>query len=254
MIEVNRIHLMDAFEGMRQLPDKSVDLIVTDPPYGIASKNKLTIMDGELKTTADAWGQWDTFAHPMEYDILMMRLICEAYRVLKPGGAFYCFTARETNARFLRMAVDRGFTYRNVFALVKKNVLPAFFKNCWRSAFDLCFFVSKGKIKHFNFLEQREMKNLYEYPSKFKHSKHPTEKPLELIERFIRVSSTPAPGSLILDPFAGSGTTLVAAKKHGRQFIGFERDASYVKMANVRLKDCIAESDQKDKHSGETNK
>lgn len=231
----NRVEQIDAIEGLKRLPDNSVDLIVTDPPYNIASSNKLIQIAGKLQTTAEAFGGWDTY-HPFDFDNLIRQLISEAYRVLKPGAGFYVFTARETNARFIEMAVQRGFTYRNVIAMTKSPG-PSYYKNCWRSGFDLCMVLSKGRGKHrtFNFLEQSEMSNVYHYSPRLKVSKHPTEKPIELIERIIRVSSNP--GDLVVDPFLGSGTTAVAAKKLGRRYLGFELHAPYLKIIRQRLKD-----------------
>ncbi len=246
-IRTNRVEQIDAIEGLKRLPNDSVDLIVTDPPYNIASSKKLIQLDGKLQTTAEAFGGWDTY-HPFDFDNLIRQLISEAYRVLKPGAAFYVFTARETNARFIEMAVQRGFTYRNVIAMTKSPA-PSFYKNCWRSGFDLCMVLSKGRHKHrtFNFLEQSEMSNVYHYNPRNKVSKHPTEKPLELIERIIRVSSSP--GDLVVDPFLGSGTTAVAAKKLGRQYLGFELHNPYLKMIRCRLKAVNVEDSQE---SGDT--
>lgn len=217
---------------MKQLPSDSVDLIVTDPPYNIASKSKVMILQGKVRSTAEAFGHFDTY-HPFDFDNLIRQLISEAWRVLKRGGSMYMFTARETNARFIDLAVQRGFTYRNVIALTK-NPGPSIYKNAWRSGFDLCLFMTKGRIGTFNFLDQSEMSNVYKYAPRSKQTKHPTEKPIELIEKLIRVSSKP--GDLVLDPFMGSGTTAAAAKTLGRRYLGYELHTPYLKMARQRLK------------------
>ncbi|MFN3167772.1 MAG: DNA-methyltransferase [Phycisphaeraceae bacterium] len=233
-IQENSITQVDAIEGLKQLPDNSVDLIVTDPPYNIASKSKIITLQGKLQTTDEAFGEWDTY-HPFDFDNLIRQLISEAYRVLKPGAGFYMFTARESNARFIEMVVKRGFTYRNVIAMTK-SPSPSIYKNHWRSGFDLCLYATKGKSRTrvFNFLTQAEMSNVQSYSPRNKVSKHPTEKPLELIERIIRVSSNP--GDLVVDPFLGSGTTAVAAKKLGRKYLGFELHGPYLKIIRDRLK------------------
>ncbi|GEM_PF-6151015 len=90
----DRIHHHDALKGLAQLPDESVDLVVTDPPYNIASKNRLIVLGGKLMSTHEAWGAWDTY-HPFDYDLLIQRVLSACYRVLKPGGSLYMFTARE---------------------------------------------------------------------------------------------------------------------------------------------------------------
>lgn len=164
----------------------------------------------------------------------MMRLISEAYRVLKTGGSLYLFTSREDNGFFIRKAIEKGFTYRNQLAILKRNPLPRFQKNNWRSAFELCLYVAKGKPKTFHFLSQQECVNVYPYPIPQKETAHPTEKPLGFIRRLIQVSSNE--GELVVDPFLGSGTTAVACQQLGRGFIGFERSHAYVEMAENRLK------------------
>jgi site-specific DNA-methyltransferase (adenine-specific) len=232
MIDVNKVHRMDAVEGLKKIPDGSVDLVITDPPYNIADASKLTVRKGKVITTMEAWGAWDSL-HPFDYEVLMMQLLSQCYRVLKPGGAMYLFTAREQNAFFIRKAVERGFTYRNVIAMVKRNPLPSFFKNCWRSGFDLCMYLTKGKTRTFNFTSQQDLNSVYPYGSNFKSTDHPTEKPIGLIRRYVAISSNP--GDLVLDPFMGSGTTAVAAKQLGRRYLGFDTNADYIEMAEKRI-------------------
>ena len=233
MLKPNRIYRIDAIDGLKQLPDESVDLVVTDPPYNIASKNKCTILQGKLMTTSEAFGSWDTF-HPFDYDVFIMQVISQCFRVLKAGGTLYMFTARETNGYFIRKALQRGFTYVNTLAIAKTTQLPSWSKRSWRSAFELCFCVSKGRPKTFNFLSQRECVNLYRYHIRHKFTRHPTEKPLEFIRKLVLVSSNE--GDLVLDPFMGSGTTAVACRESGRNFIGFELNRDYISMATKRLK------------------
>jgi len=231
-LKVDQIHRMDALEGLKSLPDDSVDLVVTDPPYNIASKGKLTVQRGKLMSTKEAWGQWDTFL-PFDYDLFIQQVLSGCFRVLKPGGGLYMFTAREDNGFFVRKAQERGFTFHNQLAMVRKSPLPSFGKRNFRSGFELCFYVTKGKPKTFNFLSQAECNNVYHYASNFKRTRHPTEKPLEFIRRLVLVSSNP--GGLVLDPFMGSGTTAVAAQETGRRFIGFDTSAEYIRMAAQRL-------------------
>lgn len=240
MLKLNHIYCLDAFEGLKQLEEESVDLVVTDPPYNIASQHKITKQGNRIVSTMEAWGEWDTY-HPFDYDVMMMRLISECYRVLKSGGSLYLFTAREDNGFFIRKALERGFTYQNQLALLKRNPLPHFHKTNWRSAFELCLYVSKGKPKTFHFLSQPECVNVYPYPIPQKETAHPTEKPLEFIKRLIQVSSNE--GDLVVDPFMGSGTTAVACQQLKRRFLGFEVNRRYVKLAEQRLHPSTVKND-----------
>lgn len=233
MLQINKIYKLDAIEGLKQLDNNSVDLVVTDPPYNIASKNKTTIRNGKLMSTMEAFGEWDTM-HPFDHELLMLQVISQCYRVLKPGGIMYMFTSEEDNGYYIRKAKERGFTYKLQIAIAKTTQVPSVFKNCWRRTYQLCFSVSKGKPKTFNFLSQQEMVNLYSYSITHKKTTHPTEKPLEFIKKLIAVSSNK--GDLVLDPFMGSGTTAAACQELKRQYIGFDTDAEYLRMARQRLK------------------
>ena len=172
MLPINRIHRIDAIEGLKKLPDASVDLVITDPPYNIARKDRQTMNSGTIVSTMDLWGQWDSF-HPFDYDLLILQVLSQCYRVLKPGGALYMFTARQQSGYFVRKAVQRGFTYRNQLAIIKKCPQPSLNKANWRSAFDLCAYLIKGdKAKTFNFVSQKDCVNVYRYPIRIKQTDH----------------------------------------------------------------------------------
>lgn len=232
-LALNRIHRLDALEGLKRLRDKSIDLVVTDPPYNIASRNRLTMQSGKLVSTMDAWGKWDCL-HPFDYDLMIMHVLSQCYRVLKPGGSLYMFTAAEDNGFFIRQAVARGFTVRNQLIMLKRTAMPSFAKKNWRRAFQVCMYLSKGTPATFNFISQRECINTFVYSTHNKQTTHPTEKSLPFIRRLVTVSSKPR--DVVLDPFMGSGTTAVACRQLDRQFIGFDTDAEYVRMARNRLR------------------
>lgn len=240
-MKVDTIYEMDAIEGLRKLKDESVDLVVTDPPYNIASKDRRTIQQGKLQSTMEAWGAWDARSQ-LDHDILILQTLSECYRVLKPGGAVYMFLAEQDLGYFVRKAKQRGFTYRAMIAMVKSTPLPSFYKNCWRSSFDLCMYLTKGRTKTFNFLAQAEMVNNYSYAVRQKKSVHPTEKPIGLIRKLVQVSSNP--GDLVVDPFMGSGTTAVGCAQLDRRYIGFDTCSKYIEMARQRIR--VEGSEQRD--------
>ncbi|MGE3165960.1 MAG: DNA methyltransferase [Planctomycetota bacterium] len=151
---LNTVKQGDAIRLLMKLPAASVDLIVTDPPYNVASPGKCTLRSGKPASTDKVWGAWDMY-HPFDYDVLMLELVREAYRVLQPGGAFYCFTAREYNGQFIRWAVERGFVYRNQLMILKRTPLPSLTKKNWRSAFEVCAYLTKGPPRVFHFLSRK---------------------------------------------------------------------------------------------------
>lgn len=233
MLRANRIYHLDALEGLQKLENESVDLIVTDPPYNLASKSRKTLHRGKAITTMKLWGSWDGF-HPFDYDLFILKLLSQFYRVLKKGGALYMFAADQHSSYFVRKAVQRGFRYGNHLAIVTRNPMPSLGKRNWRRAFQLCFYVTKGKPKTFNFLSQRECINIFSYSVRDKQTQHPSEKPIEFIKKIIEVSSNK--DELVVDPFLGSGTTAVACKFLGRKYIGFDQDAGYISLARKRLR------------------
>ena len=117
---------------------------------------------------------------------------------------------------------------------IQENPQPSFSKTNWRSAFEACMYLTKGKPKTFNFVSQTECKNVFHYANTHRQTRHPTEKPLDLIKLIVLVSSNE--DDLVVDPFMGSGTTAAACKELGRNFLGFELEPEYIKMANERLK------------------
>jgi len=232
-LSLNKIYNMDCFEGIKNIPDNSVDLIVTDPPYNIGDDVKSTKQGNNIISTKLAWGEWDCFEKE-EYDLFFINYLKECYRILKDGGTIYCFSARKDNGFFIREAVKIGFKYLNSLVIIKDNPLPHFNKTNWRSSFELCFYACKGdKPKTFNFLSQNQMINKYNYLIGKKYTNHPTEKPLEFIKLLIKVNSNE--NDVVFDGFMGSGTTAVASKQLNRNFIGFEISKEYLKMSNNRL-------------------
>ena len=143
------------------------------------------------------------------------------------------FTAREDNGFFIREAEKIGFQYNHQIVLVKDNPLPHFTKTNFRSSFELCFYMSKGKPKTFNFLAQNKMINKFHYLIGRKDTIHPTEKPIKMFRWLIEVSSNK--GDLVFDGFLGSGTTAVACKELGRKCIGIEISPEYCKITKQRL-------------------
>jgi len=229
---MSKLILGDCLEEMKKIEDNSVDLILTDPPYNIGDKNKRTKMGNNIVSNMEAWGKWDNYTWE-EYENMIISLLKESLRILKNGGAFYCFTAREFNGYFTKKAMDMGFKYNNTLAILKDNPLPHFCKNNYRSCFELCFYVSKGKPNTFNFLSQKICKNVFNYLIGKKETTHPTEKPLGFCENIIKISSNE--NDLVFDPFMGSGTTGVAALKLKRNFLGIEIDSNYFEIAKKRI-------------------
>jgi len=234
MLETNKIYQGDCIEELKKFPDESVDLIIADFPYNISNYgNSITKVGSKFKK-AD-FGDWDKFDLE-EYCLWIIKVMKEFERVLKQKHQAYCWFDNHFTGHYTYLIEkETGLTQKCPIVCYKRNPIPQMRKKNFRSSFDMCVLFTKDKDKKcepFNFLEQSEMKNVQEYNLK-KLTEHPTEKNLELVKRFIKISSNK--GDLVVDCFAGSGTTAVACINLGRQFIGIEKEEEYIKIAQARI-------------------
>jgi len=242
LIEINKIIQGNCLELFKSIEDNSVDLIITDPPYNISKENdnrdrsKLNspIMRRESPLKYD-FGEWDNMSREGFIDFTKQWLK-ECCRVLKDGGTIISFFNKEDISLLGWEAKQYGIRTRTIFTWCKSNPVPSFRKVNYLSATEYLWIGSKGtKAWTFNFKQQKEMKNfmITSNGSVYKETKHPTEKPKELIKHLLEIHSNKE--DLILDCFGGSGTTAICCKELGRNFIVFELLKDYCKMAEKRL-------------------
>jgi site-specific DNA-methyltransferase (adenine-specific) len=205
---------MDCLEGLKQLPDGSVDLIVTDPPYGMSfvsnyrkKKYKPIENDKDLK--------W------------LPSFIEKSYRVLKKNSNIYVFCSKHNISEFIQQ-IEKLFTVKNIIVWVKNNTSMGDLKGSYADKTEFVIFACKGKST----LRGFRGNNVLEF-DRTGNKHHPTEKNVEMIKLFIEKSSDE--GGVVLDPFMGSGTTALACKQLRRKYIGFEIDSNYVEIAQKRL-------------------
>jgi len=232
---INKVICGDCLEVMKEIPDKGVDLIIADFPYNISDYgNSITKVGSKFKK-AD-FGEWDKFNFE-DYCLWIIKCFKEFERLLKPKHQIYAWFDNHFTGHYTYLIEQKtGFTQKCPIVCYKKNPIPQLRKKNFRSSFDMCVLFTKDpdkKCEPFNFLGQEQMKNVQEYNLE-KLTKHPTEKNLKLIERFIKISSNK--DNLIFDPFLGSGTTAVAAKRLKRNFIGIELNPEYCKIAEERIR------------------
>lgn len=223
----NQIINNDCIDGMSQLPDSYVDLIVTDPPYTMTKRGKScrpnwmpngmgdNVFKGEIPK-AEVW-------------------MGECYRILKDESHFYTFCNTNDISEYLSTAKKVGFKLHNIISMIKDTGMP----NRWYyKQTELILFFRKGKAKPINDYTSRDNIKVV-MPKKSTGKLHITQKPYEIIEKLVTNSSKP--GEIVFDPFMGSGTTALACLKNDRKYIGFEADPSYCDVANKRLKDSLVE-------------
>ncbi len=205
----NKVIQGDCLELMKKLPDNSIDLIITDPPYGINYLSNYYKNGNPHKAIKND----DVFFFPFE----------ELWRVLKPTGAMFVFYSYK-----VPFIDDR---IKNHIIWIKNNWTAGDLFGDFGNQYESIAFIPK---KEFKIMGGRRFSNVWKFdrvsPDKLVH---PTEKPVDLIRRIIKVGSNK--NMLILDPFLGSGTTAVACKQSGRDFIGMELSERYCEIANKRL-------------------
>lgn len=234
--EQNYLHNIDSQTGLAGVPSNFVDLVLTDPPYGIADKAKLTKAGNQIVSTEQAWGQDfnDQWPDINAYYAWLKPFIAQFVRVLKDNGSLILFLDRKYTGLIAHyLEHDFQLNFKNKIYFKKKNPVPHIRKNNYRSTIEEAVWFTKGKQYTFNFGPQADMVQFYEGAIGRKTTRHPTEKYGWMIEPLIR-NHTKA-GQVVLDAFAGSATTLVIAKQHGCNAIGFEKDSRFYEMAKARI-------------------
>lgn len=240
----NSIINADCMDILKQLPDKCIDLVLTDPPYNISQKNfcvdrskaKSAIMRRDKPLNYD-FGSWDNMER-QEFLNFTKNWLLECIRVLKDGGTLISFFNKEDISYLGWVGQDNGIRTRTIFTWHKTNPVPSFRKVNYLSACEFAWIGSKGeKTWTFNFGKQKDMHNFFETPnaSSYKETQHPTEKPKDLFEHLLNIHSNE--NDLVLDCFSGSGTTAIACHKLHRRFICIEKDKDYWQASVKRLED-----------------
>lgn len=203
-MEFDTIFNQDCLVGLKALPDKSIDLILTDPPYG-KKADKGTNGFGAAKNRRYAGG-WDGMIPPPELFNEMFRV---ARNLIIFGGNYFGHLLPPSNC-WIFWDKKGDVAFQNPFA-DGELIYTTFTKPVKRIVFKQQGFITDSKDKRY----------------------HPTQKPTELVQMLIEQFSEP--GQLICDPFLGSGTTAVAAVKADRHYIGWEIDPGYFQICCDRL-------------------
>jgi len=219
---MNLIH-GDCLEEMKKIPDGSVDLVLTDPPYNIARDNNFHTMG---RAGID-FGEWDKGADLLSY-------ITEAFRVTKNGGSFVVFNDWKNLGDISKEAERVGFETKDMLRLEKTNPMPRNRDRRYITDFECAIWFTKPKAK-WTFNRQDPAYQRPKFVKSIDKGFHPTQKSLSLMEDLLKIHSNE--NDTVLDCFMGSGTTGVACKKLNRNFIGIELDATYFDIAKKRIEE-----------------
>ncbi len=226
----------DCLDLLRQVPDQSVDLLLTDPPYNLSPYSTGNM---QFKWRADInndLAEWDRHFDPGDIQD-------EFLRVLKPTGNLFAFCSYNLLGRWHEL-FDPLFDTFQFFVWHKTNPVPKIRKQGFLNSCELivCMW---NKQHTWNFGKQNEMHNFFESsicmsPERLKNPKHPTQKPVGLLKHLIGIASNP--GDVVLDPYMGVGSTGVAAHSLGRSFIGMELNDEYYDAAAKRIRETQPEA------------
>ncbi len=232
----------DVLEVLKSIDSKSIDVVFADPPY-LLSNGGVTCQSGRMVSVNK--GEWDSskgFAADYAWHRSWLRA-CR--RVLKDEGTIWV-SGTYHNIYLVGHAMQSlGFRMLNDIAWLKPNAAPNLGCRCFTHSHETVLWASKSSsARHtFNYEEMKadnggkQMRSYWTFTtpkaSEKSHGKHPTQKPLALLDRIVRASTNP--GEMVLDPFVGSGTTGAAAVRNGRRFIGIDANAEYLDLAFKRI-------------------
>lgn len=220
----------DSHKLIKTIPDHSIDLLFTDPPYNIAKYSTGNInLPGRTPINNDL-AEWDLVNFvPNEWteDFL---------RILKPNGNLFIFTSYNQIGDWHK-ELDSRFDTSQFMIWHKTNPAPKIFKSGFLNSCEMIFCCwNKGHT--WNFISQKEMHNFIESsicmgPERVKDPRHPAQKPLRVLKKIIQIASNK--GDVVFDPFMGVGSIGVAARELDRKFIGFELNNEYFRSAKDRI-------------------
>lgn len=250
----------NSIEVMNSMAPNSVDLIFADPPYWMRVEGVLKRVEGtDFDGCDDKWDQFNTLE---DYELFTKSWLSACYRVLKPNGSIWVIGGMQCIYTIGSTMQDLGYWLINDVIWYKKNPTPNFMGTRLNNSHETLIWATKSKKSKFTFNYKtgkelnldtvsetdfekgvrKQMGSVWRFPvcsgsERLKDSSgekiHSTQKPIEMLERIIAISSRK--GDLVLDPFGGTMTTAAAAKKLGRDYIMIEKEERYCKYGEKRL-------------------
>lgn len=268
IIPYDYISNSDCIEGMKAMPSNCVDIIIADPPYNLSKSGdwkwdnsvSLSGMGGNWNITNENWDNMSL----EDYFNFSTAWLTEAKRILKPTGSIWIFGTYHNIGIINIVCQMLGIEIINEVIWYKKNAFPNL--SCRRltaSHETILWAHSGGKKRNYYFDYEyskngdfsgdelkscgKQMRTVWDLsnnkkPDELKYGKHPTQKPIKVLTRMIKLSSRP--GDIMLTPFSGAGSECVAAKMTGRHYIGFETEEEYCKISEERLAHTEQENEQ----------
>ena len=243
----NKIINGNSLEILKKIPDKTFDLVFADPPYNMQIGEKLKRPDdSKVNGVNDKWDQFSNFKH---YDDFSKAWLKECKRILKDNGSMWVIGTYHNIFRLGYHIQNLNYWILNDVIWRKNNPMPNFKGTRFTNAHETLIWASKSKKSKYTFNYQSlkclnddlQMRSDWTLPicngkerlKKNGKKIHSTQKPEALLHRIILATTNK--GDLICDPFIGTGTSAVVAKKLGRKYFGIEKDKKYFGAANKRI-------------------
>ena len=267
-LPINRIINGECVSEMKKLPDSCVDLIIADPPYNLSKGSEWKWDNSvELQGMGGNWNKvmqvWDDFTFE-SYMTFTKAWLTEAKRILKPTGSMWIFGTYHNIGVINVICQMLGIEIINEVVWYKRNAFPNLAGRRLTASHETILWCNKGEKKREYFFDYeysksgdfsydslktpgKQMRTVWDMSNnkekvELKYGKHPTQKPIRILKRMIKLASRE--GDIILAPFSGSGSECVAAKMTGRKYIGIELDNLYCEIAANRLAHVEANEDQ----------
>lgn len=266
-LPINTIINGECIEEMKKLPDSCIDIIIADPPYNLSKGGKWNYdSSAEISGMGGNWNkvmqEWDNYSFEA-YMVFTEEWLKQSQRILKPSGSMWIFGTYHNIGIINVLCQKLEIEIINEVIWYKRNAFPNLAGRRLTASHETILWCNKGGKKREYYFDYEYSKNGdFSYDSlktpgkqmrtvwdisnnkekrELKYGKHPTQKPIRILKRMIKLSSKE--GELLLTPFSGSGSECVAAKATGRNYIGIEEDKSYCDIAFERLNNVVKNED-----------
>ena len=247
----NKIVNGNSLEILKTIPNKTFDLVFADPPYNLQIGKKLRRPDdSKVNGVNDKWDQFESFN---EYDNFCKEWLTECKRILKDNGSIWIIGSYHNIFRIGYHIQNIGYWILNDVIWKKNNPMPNFRGTRFTNAHETLIWASKNKNSKYTFNYQSlkclnddlQMRSDWTLPicngseriKKNGKKVHSTQKPESLLHRILLASTNK--GDFVFDPFLGTGTTAVVAKKLSRNYFGIDKEKKYFKTAKQRLEKTV---------------
>jgi site-specific DNA-methyltransferase (adenine-specific) len=240
----------DCLARMAKLPAESVDMVFVDPPYNLSNGGASCHNGRRVRVDKGDWDKSGGFTADVAFHTQWLQ---GCRRLLKPNGTIWISGTLHSIYICGYLLRVLGFHLLNDISWYKPNASPNLACRTFTHSHETLLWARRERdsrhlfnyreMKHSDFAGDllkapgKQMRSVWRIPaapqSEKTFGKHPTQKPVALLERVILASTSP--GALVFDPFMGSGTTGVVCLRHGRNFIGIENDANYLRLAAQRM-------------------